>query len=228
MVTIIIVIAVVAITRRGEIVDYPGDRSETDTVFEEKDVVGPPDEAKGFVDGKYTLDTGASSITWTGRRPILEVSHTGTFGFLEGSAVVEDGVITEGNFVIDMQSMSADGSGVLKYLLSDIFFSVDTYPEAEFTLVSVSDRVGRSTLRDIEGVLTIKNKTNKVKFRGQVNQEQTEYADNVIRTVAAFEIDRTKWGIRFGSGSFFDDVGDKIIDDMVTIKFDLWANLTES
>jgi hypothetical protein len=37
------------------------------------------------------------------------------------------------------------------------------------------------------------------------------------------EIDRTKYDIRYGSGKFFEDLGDKMIYDTFTVKFKVGA-----
>ena len=40
----------------------------------------------------------------------------------------------------------------------------------------------------------------------------------------AFELDRTKWGVNFGSKSVFPSIGDKFISDAMTITLSLVAN----
>jgi hypothetical protein len=40
------------------------------------------------------------------------------------------------------------------------------------------------------------------------------------------EIDRSRWNIRYGSPSFFNDLGDNAIGDMVDISIDLTAEMS--
>jgi polyisoprenoid-binding protein YceI len=62
--------------------------------------------------------------------------------------------------------------------------------------------------------LTIKGKTNPVTFDITVNKHNTS---------TKFKVDRTKYDIKYGSGSFFDNLGDKAISDnfelAVALKF---------
>ena len=72
----------------------------------------------------------------------------------------------------------------------------------------------------VEGDLTIKDKTNKVKFPVSITE-----ADGVITlTSPEFKINRTLWDVKYGSKSFFDDLGDKFIDDEIALQVNLKAN----
>ena len=66
----------------------------------------------------------------------------------------------------------------------------------------------------VTGDLTIKNITNEITFELAV-------AENTASTT--FQVDRTKYGIKYGSASFFDGLKDKAIynefDLTVSLKF---------
>jgi hypothetical protein len=47
----------------------------------------------------------------------------------------------------------------------------------------------------------------------------------LVSAKATFEIDRTEWDIKYGSGKFFKDLGDKVINDNFQISFDLKAKV---
>jgi len=49
----------------------------------------------------------------------------------------------------------------------------------------------------------------------------------VIKITGDLEIDRTVYDVTFGSDKFFDDLGDKVIDDMVQLVISLQATLVE-
>ena len=63
----------------------------------------------------------------------------------------------------------------------------------------------------------LKNKINKVKFPVSL----TKVDDVVTMTSPEFKINRTLWGVNYGSKSIFDDLGDKFIDDDISLQLDL-------
>jgi polyisoprenoid-binding protein YceI len=105
------------------------------------------------------------------------------------------------------------GSGKEKlegHLKSDDFFGVANHKKAMFTINKVDGSKG--TYR-VYGYLTIKGITNPATF-------QMEIKGNTA--MASFKVNRTKFDIKYGSSSFFDDLKDKAIYD----DFDLNVNLT--
>jgi hypothetical protein len=44
-----------------------------------------------------------------------------------------------------------------------------------------------------------------------------------VSASGTIRFDRTKYGIRYGSGSFFDGLGDRMISDEVVLKFEVFA-----
>ncbi|HEX7493539.1 MAG TPA: YceI family protein, partial [Bacteroidales bacterium] len=65
----------------------------------------------------------------------------------------------------------------------------------------------------VTGTLTIKDVTNPIEFKAtmQKKDEGTWFFANI-------SVDRTKYNIRYGSGSFFDNLGDKTIYDDFKVK----------
>ena len=47
--------------------------------------------------------------------------------------------------------------------------------------------------------------------------------DGLLKARGTFQIDRTKWGITFGSGNFFSNLADNAIDDMISLELNLVA-----
>ena len=157
-----------------------------------------------------------SKIEWKGYK--VTGSHTGTISIKSGNFDFdENGILTGGNFIIDMSTIEVTdlkGGGAAKlkgHLTSADFFGVENHPEATFTITKVISR-GTSNQYKIIGDLTIKNITKEIKFNADIN-ESTATADIVI--------DRSDFDIRYGSGSFFDNLGDKTIYD----EFDLSITL---
>ncbi len=169
----------------------------------------------------YDVDKSASSLAWTGKK-ITGEGHNGTIDISEGTLAVEGSNLTAGNFVIDMASIKdldiedpEYNTKLVGHLTSDDFFSVGTYPTATFAITKVEPATDDATASHyVYGNLTIKGNTNEVKIPAQVSLDGETLTAN-----AKFAIDRAKWDVRYGSGSFFDDLGDKVILD--NIDFDL-------
>lgn len=154
-----------------------------------------------------------STITWKGYKVTGE--HEGTIALKEGTLIFEDDKLTGGSFVIDMTSIGAtDLEGGMKakldgHLKSDDFFGVEKHPTATFVITQVEGSGGSYSVR---GNLTIKGITNTAAFKMNVAKN---------KAAASLKIDRSKFDVRYGSTSFFDDLKDKAIYD----DFDLNVNL---
>ena len=68
----------------------------------------------------------------------------------------------------------------------------------------------------VEGDLTIKKTTKPIKFIANIKED-----GSIIVATADIQIDRSEYDVRYGSGSFFDNLGDKTIYD----EFDLSVEL---
>ncbi len=156
---------------------------------------------------KRHVDVESSQIEWTGKK--IAGTHRGTIqlkkGFLNLSS---EGKLTSGKFVMNMNSIVVtDLEGEYKeqlegHLNNDDFFGVENYPTSTLEITEVAEKSGNTYA--VTGDLTIKGKTNPVTFELEVNE------DTATGRVA---IDRTKYGIRYGSGSFFNNLGDKTINN---------------
>lgn len=157
------------------------------------------------------VDTEASQIIWKGYK--VTGSHEGTIQVEKGTLDFTDGVLTGGSFAIDMSSLKTtdlSGGGAAKlegHLKSDDFFGVEKFPTATFTITKV---VSRGTPGDyrVTGDLTIKESTKTIRFNTKVTEEMSKYVAKADLT-----IDRTDFNVRYGSGSFIDNLGDKTIYD---------------
>ncbi len=180
-------------------------------------------EASMIEAGSYVVSADASEVGWFGSKKLVPGDHSGIINVSEGMLTIdEDGLITDGFVVIDMTSIQLDegdtgGQGVLDHLASDDFFSIETYPTARLD-VSTSERGDTSGLM-VDGSMTIKESTQPVSMVVVPTQNE----DGSITFVGEFVFDRSLFDIRFGSESFFDDLGDAIIRDDITIDFNLVA-----
>lgn len=171
---------------------------------------------------EYKVDNSASKITWEGSKPAA--THHGTIELSSGVFLVHENVVEAGSFVIDMNSITdEDLEGEYKSNLEahlkgtaegkeGDFFNVKEYPNATFELTSIVNNM-------VKGNLTIKDKTNAIELPATIVVDGDELKLNSEQ----IEIDRTKWGINFGSKSVFPNIGDKFISDIMKIKVSLVA-----
>jgi polyisoprenoid-binding protein YceI len=180
-------------------------------------------------EGTYTVLTDASIVRWAGQKPLISgYMNEGSLAVTSGSIDVTEAGAVSGSFVIDMQSLSVSETptkpgqeNVLEgHLKSDRWFDVGTYPTAEFVILEATEvpEAGSHT-HEVRGTLTMKGETGEITFPATVSLD----GNGVLTAQASFEIDRTQWGITAGSGSFFDNLADNVVDDMILISFTLVA-----
>lgn len=180
-------------------------------------------------EGSYTVRTEESTVTWAGKKPLIDgYVNSGSIGLSNGMITVADATAS-GDFTLDMTTLSVSEtptkpgqeSKLEEHLTGERWFNVAAYPTAKFTITDVAPRVDSDTtfVYDITGDLTMKDQTHSITFPATINMD----AAGDLHAKASFEIDRTKWGITSGSGSFFDNLADNVIDDMVALSFHLVA-----
>ena len=163
----------------------------------------------------YKVDTQASSIDWIGRK--ITGQHTGKIKISSGDLLVNGNAIKGGSFIMDMNSMNSDSQKLTGHLKTDDFFSVEKNPTSKFVITKVTG-AGKDRINVI-GDLTIKGITQSISFPATVKKE----GNAIVAVAKNVMIDRSKFDIRYGSKSFFNDIGDKAIDD----NFELGINLVD-
>ena len=166
-----------------------------------------------------TANKTQSLIRWYGEE-LTGKTHFGNLSFKEGRIELQDGLIIGGNFVVNMTSLSVeDLSGGAKarlegHLRSDDFFSVDKYPEATLKITQKAKIEG--DVQKLYGELTIKGSKHDVDFSIILVDKKTATAN--------LTFDRSKYNVRFRSGSFFENLGDKLILDDIRMEVSLQWN----
>ena len=162
------------------------------------------------------VNTEASTVKWVGSK--ITSSHEGDIKISSGKLVLEDGMLLGGEFVIDMTSIictdlkpNEGGDKLVKHLKADDFFGVENHPTSTLKITNVSHVSASNYL--ITADLTIKGITHPVDFNADVKINNTAYLAN-----ATLVFDRTKYGIEYNSGSFFDNLGDYLILDDITLE----------
>lgn len=163
---------------------------------------------------KKVVKVDASKVVWKGYK--VAGSHEGTLTLESGNLYFENDKLIGGDFVMDMTSLtvtdlSGDSKASLEgHLKSDDFFGIDKYKSSKLVFKTVKS-TGKNSYK-VTADLTIKNKTNPVSF---------DFSVYGSKASAAVKIDRTKFDVRYGSSSFFDNLKDKAIYD----EFDLVVDL---
>jgi polyisoprenoid-binding protein YceI len=171
----------------------------------------------------YKLNPSTTSVEWVGTKVTGE--HRGFVKIKEGSQIeLKGGEISQGSITVDLNSLTVtdiqDPEYVTKFIghmKSSDFFNTEKYPEAKLDITkSTTTKEGLA----IEGKMTILGKTQPVKFTAKTLKK----TDSSLSSEAVVKIDRTKFGLKYGSGQFFKGLGDKMIHDEFTLNIKLEAS----
>lgn len=193
------------------------------------DNVEETSKAKGKT---YAVSTDASTIAWKATKT-LGGGHNGEIKISEGSVIVDGDAVVGGSFTIDMNSISVldiEDEGKRGYLEShlkglddekaDDFFNVKKYPTAKYEITRVTKKEGDEKANSlVYGNLTLRETTKSVAFSANIN-----IADGAVNvSTPGFKFDRTEFGIKYNSSSFFDGLKEKAIDNEVGLSVTLVA-----
>lgn len=173
----------------------------------------------------YKLDSGV--LNWTGSKALGD-SHQGTINVSDGKLAIAEGAIQAGDFVIDMASITntdmAAGKGKEKlegHLKNADFFDVGQFPTGKFKIISVKPAAaGGDATHNVKGNLTLKGVEKSITIPANV----AVGGGKVSVVTPSFTINRTDWGIKYGSGSIADLAKDKIINDDIALVLQLSAS----
>ncbi len=172
---------------------------------------------------EYFLDKSNSTVRWHGKKVTGE--HWGTILLKSGTLTREGDTIKGGFFEMDMNSIVNEDikdTGMRKrlvdHLKSDDFFSVKEHPYSTFRLTKVNGLGGNE--HEFSGDLTIKGITRQVIFRAASTAE-----GKTLTTKGKMVINRAWFNIRYGSGTFFSDLGDRMIYDDFSLDFTVVTRL---
>lgn len=163
--------------------------AETATVFE---AVTPTDNKGGDTLG---VDLAASTVNWKATKMRGTRKHEGNIQFESAYLLTEDGQITGGRFVVNMNTIDVTDipaheaepkQNLIDHLKSNDFFDVEKYPAATFEITDL-DHLTVDSLK-VTGNLNIKGVTRSIRF-GALNKDNTFSAN--------FTFDRFLWDITF-------------------------------
>lgn len=172
----------------------------------------------------FQVDVNNSSVEWFAAK--FTGKHNGTVQLAGGEIKNNHGQLS-GNVEIDMNTIQNSdvkdekmNAKLTNHLKSEDFFHAEKFPKSTFVITSIvalKEPVEGSTHK-VSGNLTIKDKTNPISFDAAIISQESK-----ITCVGSAVVDRSKFDVRYGSKSFFEDIGDKVIYDEFTIKFNLIA-----
>lgn len=157
------------------------------------------------------FDASKAEIKWTGKK--VSGEHWGYVSLKSGALEVKNDKVVSGKFVMDMTTINVKdlepgewNDKLTGHLRSDDFFAVDKYATAELVINQGGAFVKNEAT--LNGKLTIKGVTHPITFKA---------VKSANGYTAKITVDRTKYGIKYGSGKFFDSLGDKMIYDEFTL-----------
>ena len=159
----------------------------------------------------YKVDPNGSKITYVGKKVIGE--HTGTLTLKSGTIIVEGNKITGGEFVADMNSLTSTditdkdyNAKYVTHMKSADFFNTEKFPEAKVVIKGSVPTEDKKALK-VNAELTMLGTTKPISFVVD-NLKTTE---TELTAGSKMVLDRTLWGLKYGSASYFKGLGDKAI-----------------
>jgi len=179
----------------------------------------PPEENPRA--GPHQVDTARSLVTWTGRN--INGAHTGTIALKGGWIEITTALAGHGEFTLDMDSIAdtdlADSTYnrmLVAHLKSDDFFDTVRFPVATFNLkhITLNSHAHPGQINaDIDGELTLKGVTEGLGFPALIEL----LPGGKLAAEAHFDIDRTRWGVMYGSGRFYEKLGKHLVHDIISL-----------
>lgn len=165
----------------------------------------------------FQVDNTKSTVSWKGAFVSGAKSHTGTIQILSGEGKYENGEISSAKIVFDMNSIKEnEGSARLEeHLKSDDFFSVSKFPQSSIETVSIT-KGNQPNIYSVKANLTIKGITKEINFPMTITVN-----GGVINAVGKLTFNRADFEVKYGSSSFFKNLGDKVIKDEVEMNVNI-------
>ncbi len=173
--------------------------------------------------GSYDIINTESELKWIGKELSTD-THTGTLALKKGKIDVNANGVINGEVEIDMTTIIVTdmqgkwGKKLEGHLKSPDFFGVEKYPNAFITFQSDENTIKNNQI-NLTGELTIKDITHPISFTAELLQKKP-----TLKAKASMSFDRSKYDVRFRSGKFFENLGDKLILDDIEVDVLLVTN----
>jgi polyisoprenoid-binding protein YceI len=160
---------------------------------------------------RFVADATQSKLTWTGHSEVGNYAPSGTLQLQQGFFDLKSGRISRSRMDIDMRTIQHEDGKMQAHLRGEDFFNAPAFPTATFVLQRISGN-------QASGQLTIKGVMKPVTFPILVTTE-----GDALRVKGKATIDRTEFGIKYNSSSFFSGLGDYAIKNTFELAFDVVA-----
>ncbi|GAB2549568.1 YceI family protein [Spirosoma aerophilum] len=160
---------------------------------------------------RFVADTRQSKLTWTGHSEVGSYAPSGTLQLQQGFFDLKGGQISRSRLDIDMRTIQHEDEKMQAHLRGEDFFNAAAFPASTFVLQRISGS-------QASGQLTIKGVMKPVTFPVVVTVE-----GDALRVKGKATIDRTEFGIKYNSSSFFSGLGDYAIKNTFELTFDVVA-----
>lgn len=174
------------------------------------------------------VDKEASVINWKGFSP--DHIHQGTVKLSEGILSIKDDKLALGGFTIDMNSIvctdivkESENKKLITHLKRGDFFYVDRFPDAKFNVTRTEEIDDPDFTHRITGMLELKGLERGVTFRAKITKNGNDYKAES----ESFKINRTNWGIVFGSNTVYDAMQTSMVEDYIEIQVVIVAHAQE-
>ena len=172
----------------------------------------------------YNADTKLSTLEWFAVK--VTGKHNGVVNLSSGTITNDHGNLSA-VFEIDMTTIATkDLTGEYaakldKHLKSEDFFSAEKHPKAKFVSTSITpvkDAQPAANTHTVKGNLTIKDKTSEITFDAIIAGDAGK-----MTCIGTAIVDRSKYDVKYASKTFFPEIGDKMINDEFSLKFNVVA-----
>ena len=173
--------------------------------------------------GSYDIISTESELKWIGKELSTD-THTGTLVLKNGKIDVNANEVIHGEVEIDMTTITVTdmqgkwGKKLEGHLKSPDFFDVEKYSNAFITFQSDENPIKNNQI-NLTGELTIKDITHPISFTAELLQKKP-----TLKAKASMSFDRSEYDVRFRSGKFFENLGDKLILDDIEVDVLLVTN----
>lgn len=203
-------------------------KTETNTKTGEKTTTTESSKQNVAGSKELKVDAAASEILWHAEKVVGK--HDGSVKVKQGVINVKDGKIVGGLVDIDLATIAntdltdaESNTKLVNHLKSEDFFDVAKFPTSKLEITEVTPiqnaAAGQPNFT-VKANLTIRGVTKSITFPASLT-----VTDSKVAGTATFDIDRTEFGLKYGSGKFFEGLGDKMIKDNFTMKFNVTANI---
>lgn len=175
----------------------------------------------GKSDAVLNVDKNESTVSWKASK--VTGTHFSKVKISKAELDYRNERIQGGSFEMDMTSITVEditdansNKRLTDHLKSDDFFSSEKFKSSSLKITSATTSNGKDY--QITGDLVIKGISHPVTFPAIV-----EVSGNKITATANITFDRTKYDIKYRSGSYFENLADRLIYDDVHLEVKLVA-----